>query len=52
MLTQVYNQELEKVGNYQDFADFCHTLELSRGKNVDDEESDIVGEFKVKVNQN
>lgn len=46
---QVFSTELEKVGGYSEFTDFCNTFALSRGKNIDDEESSTVGEFKVIV---
>lgn len=29
------------------FSDFCSTFELQRGKDEEDEESSVVGEFKV-----
>ena len=45
---QVFPCELEKVGQYADFNDFCNTFQLSRGKSIEEEESNIVGEFKVK----
>ena len=44
---QVFPCELEKVGKYSDFNDFCNTFQLSRGKNIEEEESNIVGEYKV-----
>ena len=43
----MFPSELEKVGKYNDFTDFCNTFTLSRGKNIEEEESNIVGEFKV-----
>ncbi|XP_064630282.1 myoferlin-like isoform X1 [Lineus longissimus] len=43
---EVYKSELEKVGNFEDFDDFCSTFDLNRGKNLDEEESNVVGEFK------
>ena len=39
--------ELEKVEEFAGFADFCDTFRLSRGKNIEDEESSVVGEVKV-----
>ena len=47
LATQIYKNDLEKVESHNDFADFCHTFELSRGKTSEEEESNIVGEFKV-----
>ena len=44
---QVFDCELEKVGHYNGFDDFSRTFTLTRGKNVMDEESEAVGEFKV-----
>ncbi|CAG5118348.1 unnamed protein product, partial [Candidula unifasciata] len=38
--------ELENSNNFQGFTDFCHTLPLSRGKEDDEEEDNISGEFK------
>ncbi|KAH9524694.1 hypothetical protein Btru_027538 [Bulinus truncatus] len=43
---EVLPSELEKFEAYKGFTDFCHTLLLSRGKNEDDEDSNVVGEFK------
>ncbi|XP_055863087.1 myoferlin-like isoform X4 [Biomphalaria glabrata] len=43
---EVLSSELEKYEGYKGFTDFCHTLYLSRGKNEDDEDSNVVGEFK------
>ena len=34
---------------FKDFNDFCETFELCRGKDDDDEESNVMGEFKVCV---
>jgi hypothetical protein len=47
LFLQVFPGELEKVGQYNEFDDFCHKFTLSRGKNVVAEESETVGEFKV-----
>ena len=46
-LFKVFDTELEKVGDYADFSDFCHTFSLMRGKSIEEEESSTVGEFKV-----
>ncbi|KAL5022080.1 hypothetical protein ScPMuIL_001235 [Solemya velum] len=43
---KVYDTELEKSDDFQGFADFCDTFELNRGKDDEDEESNVVGEFK------
>jgi hypothetical protein len=43
----VYNNSLEKQVIYNNFDDFCVTFLLSRGKSSEEEESNIVGEFKV-----
>ena len=43
----MYKSDLEAVAEHNLFTDFCSTFELKRGKCVDEEESDIVGEFKV-----
>ncbi|XP_041370601.1 myoferlin-like isoform X3 [Gigantopelta aegis] len=42
----ILKTELEKSEGYNGFNDFCHTFELCRGKNEDEEESNAVGEFK------
>ncbi|XP_071827020.1 myoferlin-like isoform X6 [Apostichopus japonicus] len=44
----LYETSLEKVGEYDNFKDFCYTFELQRGKqdDDDDEEESHVGEFK------
>ena len=47
-LLQIYSCELEEAENFNDFADFCHSFQFGRGKDEDDEESNIVGELKVK----
>lgn len=44
---QVYQTPLEDVDFTKGFSDFCSTFELQRGKDEEDEESSIVGEFKV-----
>lgn len=46
---KVYSTELEKVADFKEFSDFCHTFELSRGKDTDEDESNAVGEFKVSL---
>ncbi|XP_070540972.1 myoferlin-like isoform X9 [Ptychodera flava] len=43
---EIYEQALEEYEQNDHFKDFCDTFELKRGKSKDDEESDIVGEFK------
>lgn len=43
----MFDTELEKVGEYTDFTDFCNTFALQRGKSLEEEESSVVGEFKV-----
>jgi hypothetical protein len=44
---QIYSCELEKAENFNDFADFCHSFQFGRGKDEDDEESNIVGELNL-----
>lgn len=46
---QVYDGELEKAEKFGEFVDFCETFDLERGKDDDDEESNIIGQFKVFV---
>ena len=43
----MYDCELEKSEVFKEFNDFCETFELCRGKDDDDEESNVMGEFKV-----
>ncbi|BFY97443.1 hypothetical protein BsWGS_00482 [Bradybaena similaris] len=43
---EILQTELENSHNYNGFADFCHTLTLSRGKEDDDEDDNTCGEFK------
>ncbi|XP_051982464.1 dysferlin-like isoform X2 [Xyrauchen texanus] len=44
---QVYDTELEKVENFEQFADFCRTFRLYRGRIQDEcDDPSIVGEFK------
>lgn len=42
----IYDAELEKSDVHQDFNDFCETFDLNRGKDDDEEESNIIGQFK------
>jgi len=49
MLLQVYETELEKVPEFKKFRDFCQPFKLSRGKNADEIETSIAGEFKVRI---
>ncbi|XP_060557298.1 dysferlin-like isoform X3 [Ruditapes philippinarum] len=42
----VYEFELEKKDGFGEFVDFCETFDLQRGKDDDDEESNIIGQFK------
>ncbi len=47
---QVFNCELEKaVPDFHEFDDFCNSFPLSRGKNIEEEDSSHVGEFKVRA---
>jgi len=39
--------ELEKIPEFRKFRDFCRPFKLSRGKNADEMETSIAGEFKV-----
>lgn len=43
----MYDCELEKADIHNEFLDFCETFDLERGKDDDDEESNIIGQFKV-----
>ncbi|XP_066549569.1 myoferlin isoform X3 [Amia ocellicauda] len=45
---KVYEEELEKVPDFQGLNDFCKTFKLQRGKADDDDDEDptVVGEFK------
>jgi len=45
--SQVYDTELERSDVFGDFLDFCETFDLERGKDDDDEESNMIGQFKV-----
>ncbi|KAL4231637.1 hypothetical protein ACF0H5_009217 [Mactra antiquata] len=42
----VFDCELEKAESHGEFLDFCETFDLERGKDDDDEESNIIGQFK------
>ncbi|CAL8071098.1 unnamed protein product [Calicophoron daubneyi] len=42
----VYNCPLEKVSPYDGFNDFCETFTLTKGKEEEDEEDNVAGEFK------
>ena len=37
---------MEKQKRFDYFTDFCETFSLTRGKTTNEEENDIVGEFK------
>ena len=44
----MFSNELEKaIPDFNEFDDFCHAFKLNRGKNIEDEDSSQVGEFKV-----
>jgi len=43
---QVYNSELEEVKDFGGFGDFIKSFPLERGKEDDDEDDNVVGEFK------
>lgn len=45
---QVFRDELEKQKKYANLTDFCDTFEFMRGKCLNEEENETVGEFKVK----
>lgn len=50
LLSQVFDQELEKVEGFEGFSDFCQTFKLYRGKTRDEgEDPSVVGEFKVEL---
>lgn len=50
VLSQVFDQELEKNEGFEGFSDFCQTFKLYRGKTRDEgEDPSVVGEFKVKL---
>ncbi|XP_067657682.1 myoferlin-like isoform X1 [Haliotis asinina] len=42
----ILKSELEKTEDFNGFVDFCHSFDLCRGKNEEEEESNVVGEFK------
>ena len=44
---QFYPDELENF--FGNFGDFVQTFELTRGKEDDEEDDNVVGEFKVNV---
>ncbi|MEQ2254763.1 hypothetical protein ILYODFUR_006917 [Ilyodon furcidens] len=45
--SQVYDQQLEKVEDFEGLSDFCQTFKLCRGKIQDEgEDPSVVGEFK------
>ena len=44
---QIFTTALEKVTDFNDFTDFCSQFELLRGKSTEEEESNVVGQFKV-----
>ena len=46
-LKQILPDELENHPMYKGFTDFCNTFNLTRGKNEDDEDENVIGEFKV-----
>lgn len=47
-LSQVYDRELEKTEGFEQFADFCQTFKLYRGRTQNEsEDPSVVGEFKV-----
>ena len=48
MIKKIFKEELEKQKKYENLTDFCDTFELMRGKSLNEEENEIVGEFKVK----
>ncbi|XP_076460960.1 myoferlin-like isoform X2 [Babylonia areolata] len=43
---KLYQTELEKAETFAAFSDFCHTFQLSRGKDDDEEDGNVVGELK------
>jgi len=45
---QIYQKPLEKVEPFNNFIDFCNTFSLTHGKSTEEDEQEIVGEFKVK----
>lgn len=44
---QVYNGELEAEKEFNGFGDFIKSFPLERGKQDDEEDDNVVGEFKV-----
>jgi hypothetical protein len=49
---KIFNEELEKQEQFEYLTDFCETFPLIRGKSTNEEENEIVGEYKVKININ
>ncbi|KAK6186023.1 hypothetical protein SNE40_008141 [Patella caerulea] len=43
---KIYKTDLEKDEVFKNFTDFCNTFSLCRGKDEDEEDSNVVGEFK------
>ncbi|PAA77701.1 hypothetical protein BOX15_Mlig001839g4 [Macrostomum lignano] len=43
---KLYTHSLEFSENFDNFSDFCSTYGFQRGKNLDDDEGNVVGEFK------
>lgn len=52
MFFKIFNEELEKQEQFEYLTDFCETFPLIRGKSTNEEENEIVGEYKVKINFN
>ena len=46
---QVCNGELEAEKEFNGFGDFIKSFPLERGKQDDEEDDNVVGEFKVKL---
>ncbi|XP_014671407.1 PREDICTED: dysferlin-like [Priapulus caudatus] len=44
---EIYDTELEQLERFDGFTDFCDSFLLNRGKNLEDEESDVIGQLKV-----
>lgn len=45
---QIYDKELEEMKPFNGFGDFVKGFLLERGKDDDEEDDNVVGEFKVK----
>ncbi|XP_019902368.2 myoferlin isoform X3 [Esox lucius] len=43
---KVYDMALEDVPEYKQLTDFCRTFKLQRGKNEEEDDPSLVGEFK------